>query len=62
MRSIELRVDVAHFERSVTNMFYEMGVEYHFVTKQMAKGANINSDKFLKLAAQTARETLLESV
>jgi hypothetical protein len=50
-------LDVAHFEQSVINMFNSMGAEYHMVTKQMAKGANINSDKFLKLAAQTARET-----
>jgi hypothetical protein len=42
-------------------MYISAGVECHMITKEMAKGANIKSDQFLKLAGQTVRKTSRES-
>jgi hypothetical protein len=55
-------LDAVHFDRSVINMYNSAGAEHYMVMKEMAKGANINSDEFLKLAAQTVRKTSCESV
>jgi hypothetical protein len=55
-------LDVVHFERSVGNMYITAGLELRAATKEMAKSANINSDKFLDLATQTVRKKPHESV
>lgn len=50
-------LDVAHFERSVSNMSDWLGSQQVMVLKQIAKGANINSNDLLSRAVQEIKNT-----
>lgn len=49
--------DGVHFARGVLNMATILGVQQPMVMKQMAKVANMRFDDFLRLAAQTVKDT-----
>ena len=50
-------LDVAHFERSVSNMSDWLGSQQVTVLKQISKGANINSDDLISRAVQEVKNT-----
>jgi hypothetical protein len=50
-------LDVAHFERSITNMSDWLGSQQVMVLKEMAKGANTNSNDLLSRAVQEIKNT-----